>query len=350
MNYADFMASLARGELPHVFLLAGEEPYYIVRAEEAILRRLLPDESERADALVRYEEMPPMPALAESLETIPFFTEKNVVLVHGASLFGGGKKKEAAEAPDAPAQKDTNADALCELLADLPLSTYAVFTLHAKPDKRKKIYKAVEKSGRILESEALRPWTIEPWLNARLREMGRAMHPRARAFFLNIIGMMQTISLEFLDRQLEKLMLYTDEKTFTEDDLRAAFSEMPEVSVFALMDAVNARGCARALTLLARCMADGVHFTVLLALLTRNTRQLWQAKRLLARGTPLRGLGAAMKLNPFIGEKLGRSAQGFRESTLESVMLVLADADYLMKTGQAGEELLEDAVIRLCKS
>ena len=31
-------------------------------------------------------------------------------------------------------------------------------------------------------------------------------------------------------------------------------------------------------------------------------------------------------------------------------MLVLADADYLMKTGQAGEELLEDAVIRLCKS
>ena len=33
MNYADFMASLARGELPHVFLLAGEEPYYIVRAE-----------------------------------------------------------------------------------------------------------------------------------------------------------------------------------------------------------------------------------------------------------------------------------------------------------------------------
>lgn len=152
MNYADFMASLARGELPHIFLLAGEEPYYIARAEEAILRRLLPDESERADALVRYEEMPSMPALAESLETIPFFTEKNVVLVHGASLFGGGKKKEAAEESDAPAQKDTNADALCELLADLPLSTYAVFTLHAKPDKRKKIYKAVEKSGRILES------------------------------------------------------------------------------------------------------------------------------------------------------------------------------------------------------
>lgn len=349
MNYADFMASLARGALPHVFLLAGEEPYYIARAEEAILRRLLPDAAGRADALVRYEEMPPIAALAESLETIPFFTDKTVVLVRGASIFGGGKKKDAAaEEADAPAQKDTSADALCELLSDLPPTAYAVFTLHAKPDKRKKIYKAVEQAGRILESEAVRPWTVEPWLNARLREMGRTMHLRARAFFLSIVQVMETISLEFLDRQLEKLALYTDEKTFTEDDLRAAFSEMPEVSVFALIDAVNARDSSRALTLLARCLADGVYFTVLLALLTRNVRQLWQAKRLLGQGTPLRGLGAAMKLNPFIGEKLGRSAQGFRESTLEDVMLALADADYLMKTGRAGEELLEDAVIRLC--
>ena len=350
MNYADFMASLAKGDLPHVFLLAGEEPYYIARAEAAILRRVLPDENERADALIRYEEMPPMPALAEALETIPFFTEKSVVLVHGATLFGGGKKKDTAEEADAPVQKDTSADTLCDLLADLPPTTYAVFTLHAKPDKRKKIYKAVEKSGRIMESEALRPWTIEPWLNARLREMGRAMHPKARAFFFSVVQVMETVSLEFLDSQLEKLALYTDEKTFTEDDLRAAFSEMPEVSVFALMDSVNARDAARSLALLDRCLADGVYFTVLLALLTRNTRQLWQAKRLLTQGIPPRGLGAAMKLNPYIAEKIGRSAQGFRESTLEDVMIALADADYLMKTGQGGEELLEDVVIRLCKS
>jgi len=74
------MASLAKGELPHVFLLAGEESYYIRRAEEAILRRLLPNEDERADALIRYEEMPPIETLMEALETAPFFTDKMVVL------------------------------------------------------------------------------------------------------------------------------------------------------------------------------------------------------------------------------------------------------------------------------
>ena len=54
MNAHEFMASLAQGTPPQIYLLAGEEPYYIRRAEEAILRRLLPDAAVRADALIRY--------------------------------------------------------------------------------------------------------------------------------------------------------------------------------------------------------------------------------------------------------------------------------------------------------
>jgi len=346
MNYPEFMASLAKGALPHVFLLAGEESYYTRRAEEAILRRLLPTPEERADALIRYEEMPSIDVLMESLETAPFFTDKIVVLVRDAAIFRAGKKKDEE---DLPSSKDTHADRLIALLSDLPSTTYAVFTLGAKPDKRRKLYQAVEKYGRVLESEPVRAWTVENWLNGRLREMGRSMQREARSFFLNVVSMMPTISLEFLDRQLEKLILYTDNAQFTEADLRAAFSEMPEVSVFALMDAVSARDVQRALDLLARCRADGVHFTVLLALLTRHVRQLWQAKRLLMTGTPPKGLGKVMGLHPFIAEKLGGRARGFSEATLARAILSLADADYLLKTGQAGDELLEDALIRLCR-
>jgi len=35
---------------------------------------------------------------------------------------------------------------------------------------------------------------------------------------------------------------------------------------------------------------------------------------------------------------------------LKRAMLLLIDADYLLKTGQAGNELLEEAVITLCKN
>lgn len=38
----------------------------------------------------------------------------------------------------------------------------------------------------------------------------------------------------------------------------------------------------------------------------------------------------------------------FPEAVLKKAMLQLIDADYYLKTGQAGEEVLEEAVIGLC--
>ena len=39
----------------------------------------------------------------------------------------------------------------------------------------------------------------------------------------------------------------------------------------------------------------------------------------------------------------------FSEPVLKRTMLSLIDADYLLKTGRGGAELLEDAVISLCR-
>ena len=124
----------------------------------------------------------------------------------------------------------------------------------------------------------------------------------------------------------------------------------PAVSVFALLDAISARDSKKALMLLHRQLADGTYFTVLLALLTRHVRQLWQAKVLIEKGVRGRALAKPLELNPFIAEKLGRAAAGFKEPVLKRAMLLLIDADYLLKTGQAGNELLEEAVITLCKN
>ena len=127
------------------------------------------------------------------------------------------------------------------------------------------------------------------------------------------------------------------------------FSGLPEVSSFAMLDAVSEKDVKKALTLLRRQTADGVYAPVLLALMVRHVRQLWQAKLLLAQGVRGKALGPSMKLNPFIAEKLGRASMKFSEPVLKRTMLSLIDADYLLKTGRGGAELLEDAVISLCR-
>ena len=346
MKYGEFMAKLRSG-VPHVMLLAGEEPYYIGKAETAILAALLPDEAERAASVQVLERDPSPYDLSGMLETVPFLSEKSVLVLRGTGYFR--EKKGAAE--DAPKGKarEKETERLLAALADMPETNYVIFESGAKADKRKKITKAVEKAGAVLDAEPERPWTIEQWLRGRLAEMGRSFDREAMAYFMSVVSVMKTISLSFLDRELEKLTLYTDAPRFTRADLERAFSSVPEVSGFALYDAISARDVKKALAVLEREIRDGTYLPLILAGLVRHVRQLWQAKRLMAKGIRGKALGQPLELNPFIAEKLGQAAQGFDETTLREAFLELADADYLLKTGQAGPELLEHAVISLCK-
>ena len=68
-------------------------------------------------------------------------------------------------------------------------------------------------------------------------------------------------------------------------------------------------------------------------------------------GKGLRGrqLAGPLELNPFIAEKVAKASQGFTEGTLKKAFLDLAEADYLLKTGQGGPELLESVIIDLCR-
>ena len=68
MKYGEFMAKL-RGGVPHVMLLAGEEPYYIGKAETAILNALLPDEAERAASATQSVRKWQRPAIRSCWQT-----------------------------------------------------------------------------------------------------------------------------------------------------------------------------------------------------------------------------------------------------------------------------------------
>lgn len=339
MKYSEFMANIRKRELPHIFLLTGEEHYYIDKVKEALLGRLFPEKQAMADALQKVDGDLGLDALSAGIESAPFFADKNVILLSGTNLF-----RESKQAGDTK-----QLDELIRILGDMPPYSYVIFIAPYKADKRRKLYKTVAKYGLVLESEPLRAWNINDWLQDKLRSLHKDMDREAYAYFAGAVSMMQQISLSYLDQEFDKLALFSKDRRITKAELIEVFSGLPEVSVFALLDAISARDSKKALTLLHRQLADGTYFTVLVALLTRHVRQLWQAKVLMKKGIRGKALAKPLELNPFIAEKLGRAAAGFDEAVLKRAMLMLIDADYTLKTGQAGDEVLEEAVITLCQ-
>lgn len=344
MKFGDFMASLQRGELKHVYLLAGEEHYYIEKAQERILSRLFANPQEQGEAIQKISGAVDSDDLVGLIETAPFFASKNVLLLQDTSLF-----KDKNEGEEKKAGKDKKLERLLATLADMPEFSYVIFVQNGKADKRRKIYKTIEKNGMVLEAEAIRAWNINDWLQGKLQTINKDMDREAMAYFSGVVSTMQTISLEFLDREFDKLALFTQDRRITRELLEKVFAGLPEVSVFALLDAISERKAKKALQLLRRQLNDGTYFTVILALLTRHVRQLWQAQVLQQQGIRGKALAKPLELNPFIAEKLGRAAMQFPAAVLKRNMLELIDADYFLKTGQAGDEVLEHIVIDLCR-
>jgi len=345
VKFGEFMASLQKSELKHVYLLAGEEHYYIEKAREKLFAQLFASPQEQAGALQKLTGVLDTDDLVGLIETAPFFASKNVLLLQDTSLFKENKEEGDSKKPG----KDKKMERLLATLADMPEFSYVIFVQNGKADKRRKLYKAIEKCGAVLEADAVRAWNINDWLQGKLQSMNKDMDREAMAYFSGVVSTMQTISLEFLDKEFDKLALFTKERQITKDLLTKVFAGLPEVSVFAMLDAISERKAKKAMQLLRRQLNDGTYFTVILALLTRHVRQLWQAQTLQKQGIRGKALAKPLELNPFIAEKLGRAAMQFPEAVLKRNMLELIDADYFLKTGQAGEEVLEHAVIDLCR-
>jgi DNA polymerase-3 subunit delta len=345
VKFGEFMASLQKSELKHVYLLAGEEHYYIEKAREKLFAQLFASPQEQAGALQKLTGVLDTDDLVGLIETTPFFASKNVLLLQDTSLFKENKEEGDSKKPG----KDKKMERLLATLADMPEFSYVIFAQNGKADKRRKLYKAIEKCGAVLEADAVRAWNINDWLQGKLQSMNKDMDREAMAYFSGVVSTMQTISLEFLDKEFDKLALFTKERQITKDLLTKVFAGLPEVSVFAMLDAISERKAKKAMQLLRRQLNDGTYFTVILALLTRHVRQLWQAQTLQKQGIRGKALAKPLELNPFIAEKLGRAAMQFPEAVLKRNMLELIDADYFLKTGQAGEEVLEHAVIDLCR-
>ena len=348
MQYGEFMAALRQQGLRQVYLLTGEEPYFIARARRRILTAICPNEAVWPELVERVEGDPSVPAIIERLIEIPFFTEKRVFLFSGTRLFGEGKTT-AGQADKGRSRSDGDVERLMETFAAMPPMNYAVFETAGKADKRRKLYKTVQKVGLILDADPVTAWNIDGWLREKLMELGREFDRSARAYFMEAVSVMRPISLSFLDQELTKLALYTAAKKFTREDLERAFSRLPEVSGFAIFDAIDARDARRALALLERQIADGVFLPLLLAGLVRHVRALWQAKDYMIQGVQGKALGGPLELNPYVAAKVGKAASSYDTTLLRRVFLRLADADYTLKTGQAGPEVLEEAVIALCR-
>lgn len=347
MSYTALLEKIKQGTVSPVYLLYGEETFFVRKIEEAIINAVVAPENRDLN-LIMYERDPEMAELVSVIETVPFMGGNNLIVVRDTALFRPGRKTSEDNQED-PGGHDSSIQRLISIIEDFPPYSHLVLIAGDKVDKRRKLFKLIEKVGTIFAAEPLKAKDVRGWVTNKMAEMNKRLSPDALDHLLAVTSIMPQVSLAFLNGELEKLVLYVRERTvITKDDLTAVLSSVPEVSAFALMDAIILKQTSKALHLLTEQLAAGDHPLRIIALLARQVRMLWQAKEWTNVGYNPRSIAEKLGVPPFVGEKLVSQGANFTNAQLKQTVLAIASADRDLKSSRTTNVVLERIIIELC--
>ncbi len=270
------------------------------------------------------------------------------------------------------------------ILSSFPEQTFLIFTA-ASVDKRKKIFKAMEKQGRVVECAVprekrganLEKGFFENQVRRALQGCEKTINPRAMQLMYSRAG----ADLRQLHAEIDKLVAFAgDRKEITVQDVETLFDDSHEAEFFEFTNALRSADLAKCLPALHQNLKIVSHPLQTLAVMANDIRRLMVARELLFStfreawkpGMTYDGfvpiLRKALQDNPRLKEKgtynllamneyalfnLLKVAQKFTMEKLLGIMEAILDADILLKSSRLGARspqiILEKVVYAICK-
>jgi DNA polymerase-3 subunit delta len=209
-------------------------------------------------------------------------------------LFGGGDKlvwlKSTELLADNPTTRtETVKDALAELgdLLKGGLGEGVVLLISAIGcDRRKSLYKTLEKIGEVQFFEALEEGKgdadedIEAFIRSKLRADSKTMNVEAVQAFRDLVAP----NLREIANELEKLITYVGKRNeISQEDVRAICSASRQAVIWELTDALGARRTAHAIAALENLLDSGDQPIGILMMLVAQFRLMLLARDLMQR-------------------------------------------------------------------
>ena len=227
MNTQSILSDIKKKKLAPVYLLHGEEPYFIDLIADAIEHTVLDDAQKGFDQTVVYGKDTDFSAVISMAKRYPMMSDHQVIVV-----------KEAQNL------KWKDDDLLQKYLENITPTTVLLFAYkYGKFDKRKKTYKLMEKAGVVLESAKLYDDKVAGWISEQLAANGRKIHPQAAALMGEYLG----TDLSKINNELEKIQLnIPTEKEITAADIEQNIGISKDFNVFELNTALAKRNAVKA--------------------------------------------------------------------------------------------------------
>ena len=268
-----------------------------------------------------------MNAVIDASQTLPFMSDKRLIIVKDSGLFKAGRKNDSEKA--------------AQMLKDLPESTCVVF-VEDEADKRLALFKAVVKKGHAALCTPPEGEKLYRWAEGEARKKGIKMERNQTLYFFSTVGE----SFENARAEISKLINYKDYGTaVTNEDIDAVCIKSTESRVFDLVDEIGRRNTAEAVKIYRGLILLKEQPIAILAMIVRQFRLMLQAGTFTAQGKSPAEIASLTGQRDFVIKKCIQQSRNFTADILKNALKDSLDTDYAVKSGKMGAELAVELLI-----
>ena len=331
MTFEEILKQLNEKRYRPIYFLMGEEPYFIDRITAYITDHVLTEEEKTFNQMILYGGDTDIPTVINTARRFPMMASRQVVIVREAQ----------------------NLDKIEDLIhyVENPLdSTLLVINYkYKKLDKRKKLFKALEKNSILFESKRLYDDKIPPWINSYLRSRGKKIEPKAAVILTEYLGN----DLGKIANELEKLIivLKSEQDIITAADIEKNIGISKDFNNFELNNALAQRNVLKANRIVQYFGANQKNHPMIL---TITSIYFFFSRVLRYHFLPdksSRNVASALKIEPFFIREYETAARNY--TTAKTVRVISLLREYDLKSKGFGNvsavpgELLKELIYKI---
>ncbi len=310
MTFDQILSDLKKKIYYPVYLLFGEEPYYIDEITAYIENHVLTDTEKEFNQSIIYGRDTDVPSIIDYAKRYPMMSNFQVVIVREA--------------------QDVEKIELLQPYIENPLkSTLLVLACkYMKVDRRKSFAKAIDKNGVLYESSRIYENKIPDWITNRLSGMGYTITTKATILLAEYLGN----DLNKIKNELGKLIINLEKGAgITEDTVEKNIGISKDFNIFELHNALGKKNVYKANMIVNHFAANPKQYplAVTLTMLYGFFLKLMIYHQLPDKSS--NSVASALSIHPYFIKDYSVAANNYTSRKIHRVISYLRDYDLRLK-------------------
>ncbi|MFV0344880.1 MAG: DNA polymerase III subunit delta [Bacteroidales bacterium] len=226
-DYKSIIKDLKAKNYKPIYLLMGEEPFYIDKITDYIVDNVLSEDEKIFNQSIMYGKDITVNDIVNTALRYPMGAEYQVVVIKEAQQIHATQFEKLTKYAESPNP-----------------STILVLNLKGKSmDKRKKLTKLIDKNGVLFESSKIRDYEVSKWIEAYVKGQGYTLSTQTSMLLGEYLG----TDLKKITNELSKLYINIDKgAAITPELIQEYIGISKDYNVFELQDALSAKDVLKA--------------------------------------------------------------------------------------------------------